>query len=171
MRCRTSVVWACIVAVAACAGATAASAAPITAVGSYTVTYRATNAAAVKPSTWNYRVVGACRIGSCTTLTMRVRLASEARERTTPARMTWDGGAFRRSGRISAASSCAGRRKTVPGGYDVVYREIWRPAAAAAGRVTRFAGRGRDRYVPNAAGRRAGCVRGVYMFAITARAK
>lgn len=163
--------WAGVAATAAGAWAATAAAAPSAAVGSYTVTYRATNDATVKPSTWNYRVVGACRIGSCTTLTMRVRLVSEARERSTPARMTWDGGAFRRSGRISAASSCAGRRKTVPGGYDVVYSEIWRPRSAAGGRVTRFAGRGRDRYVPNAAGRRAGCVAGTYMFAITARAR
>lgn len=171
MRVATAVLLACVAAGAAGAWATTAAAAPSTVVGAYSVTYRATNDDAVAPSRWNYRVVGACRIGSCTTLTMRVRLASEARERSTPARMSWDGSAFRRSGRISAASSCAGRRKTVAGGYDVVYSEIWRVRSTAGGRVTRFAGRGRDRYVPNAAGRRAGCVRGTYMFAITARAR
>lgn len=165
------VLYACVAALAVGLGTTQAGAATSgTAFGSYAVTYRATNDATVAPSTWNYRVVAACRIGACTSLTMRVRLASETRERSTPAMMTWTGSLFRRAGHISGASSCAGTRRAVPRGYDVLYSETWRATRAANGRITRFAGRGRDRYVPNVAGRRGGCAPGVYMFAITARA-
>jgi len=52
-------------------------------------------------------------------------------------------------------------------GFDVTSTSTLRPARTTNGRVVRFTGTAEDAYVPNAAGRKAGCARGFYEFALT----
>jgi len=141
---------------------------PVSFSGSYAVTYRVTNSTAFKPSHWLFGVKTACK-SPCRAVSFRERLATEQTWRPFILTYTWNGSGYALVPRVQRGltdcRSAAG--KTVRKGFDVTSTSTLRPARTTNGRVVRFTGTAEDAYVPNAAGRKAGCARGFYEFALT----
>lgn len=148
-------------------GATRAAVPQVAFSGTYGVTYRVTNAKNFRPTHWIFGVTAACA-SPCRSVSFRQRLISEKTWRSFILAYTWNGAGYaiapRVQRRISDCRSAADG--TVRKGYDVTSTQTIRMAAVTNGRVVRFTGTGKDAYVPNAAGRKAGCAPGAYVFAI-----
>jgi hypothetical protein len=136
--------------------------------GTYAVTFRVTNAH-VAASHWIFAPVSPCA-ARCRTVDFRERLTTETSWRRTVLHYTLrtDGYRARRVlPRVAACSTPAG--KSVALGYDVVSAQTIRVTRTVDGVAVAFTGDGRDSYVPNAAGKAAGCTPGAYTFAIVGK--
>jgi hypothetical protein len=152
------------------AASAAALAPPKSAVsGKYTFTFRATNVKGQAPGVLDVNVVAACA-APCTIFTTRWTARGQKKSTPVTLRWKWNGRQYVYGPRTNpGASPCAGRnKKSVAAGYDIVSKYALTPVTARGGRVTTFRGTGIDDYVPNGKGRKAGCTRGEYDFAITA---
>lgn len=139
--------------------------------GRYLFTFTVTNAK-LAPGKLVVRVLDPCR-APCTSFRTQEREVGATRDRGgDPRDWTWNGKAFVFHGRLRGGGSCVGTKKREsPRGYDIVTTFRIRPTKVEDGRVTRFAGTGRDDYVVNGKGRRIGCVPGAYLYDIRAVAE
>jgi hypothetical protein len=97
-------------------------------------------------------------------VSFRVRLDSEKSWRSGFLKFRWNGGAYAtaQARKVRAADCYAKSGARGKKGYDIISTQSFRITAVSNGRVVRFRGDAKDVYVPNAAGRKAGCYRGVY---------
>jgi hypothetical protein len=151
-------------------GALAAAAAPVRGAftGTYEATYRVTN---LKNGN-SYRYVLSPRSvcsSPCRSVSFRVRLVSEKAWRSGFLKFHWNGGAYTTAParKVRAADCYAKSGEKGTKGYDIISTQSFRIAVVSNGRVARFRGEAKDVYVPNATGRKAGCYRGIYDYAIT----
>jgi hypothetical protein len=140
--------------------------------GSYSFAFKITNVKNVKPTRWTYSVIKPCT-SPCRAVAFHLRLQTETTWRRTVQVYTWNGSDYAVAPRVQRGlAGCAGRGGTsVSKGYDVTSTISFHVTATAKGRVLRVAGTGTDSYVPNAAGKKAGCKPGSYVFAVNASAQ
>jgi hypothetical protein len=135
--------------------------------GSYAVTFRVTNAKTFAPSHWIFAPKPACA-SPCAAVSFQQRLTTEKTWRKFVLTYKWNGSAYAIASRtqrgIADCRSAAGT--TVKTGYDVRSTSTLRPSKTTNGRVTSFTGANRDDYIPNATGRKKGCVAGTYTYAL-----
>ena len=140
---------------------------PVSFSGRYAVTYKVTNSKAFKPSRWIFGPTTACK-RPCKRVSFRQRLAAEQKWRPFVLTYTWNGDGYALAPRVQRGlTDCRGAgHRTAKKGYDVTSTSTIRPAKTVNGRVVRFTGTAEDAYIPNAVGRKAGCARGFYEFAL-----
>jgi hypothetical protein len=153
---------------AAAVGAQRAATPDVAFTGRYAVTFRVTNAKNFTPTRWIFGVTKPCN-SPCRSVSFHQRLVSEKGWRSFVLTYTWRGAGYSLTPRVQRGlSDCRGAGgATVRKGYDVTSTQTLRMTNATNGRVVRFIGTGKDVYIPNAAGRKRGCVTGTYVFAIT----
>lgn len=139
--------------------------------GSYSFAFKITNVKNVKPTRWTYGVIKRCS-SPCRAVAFHLRLPTETTWRRTVQVYTWNGSDYAVAPRVQRGiAGCAGRAgSSVSKGYDVTTTISFHVTATTKGRALRVAGTGTDRYVPNAAGKKAGCKAGSYVFAVNASA-
>ena len=144
---------------------------PVSFSGRYAVTYKVTNSKSFKPTHWIFGPKTACK-RPCRSVSFRQRLASEKNWRPFILTYTWNGDGYALAPRVQRGlADCRGAAdQTIRKGFDVTSTSTIRPARTLDGRVVRFTGTAEDAYIPNAAGRKAGCARGFYEFALTGAA-
>jgi hypothetical protein len=149
-------------------GGTRSGPLPVSFSGRYAVTYKVTNSKSFKPTHWIFGPKTACK-RPCRSVSFRQRLASEKNWRPFILTYTWNGDGYAIAPRVQRSlADCRGAAdQTIRKGFDVTSTSTIRPARTLNGRVVRFTGTAEDAYIPNAAGRKAGCARGFYEFALT----
>jgi hypothetical protein len=135
--------------------------------GRYAVTFRITNAKGISPTRWVFAPSSPCP-DPCRSFAFRVRLRTESTWRRTRLQFVWSGRAYVMKRHVLRGyADCRGSDgRTVRKGFDVGSTETLRVTRIVNSLVTVFNGTGRDSYVPNDAGRKAGCAPGSYTFAI-----
>ena len=142
---------------------------PVSFSGSYAVNYKVTNVGNLAPTHWLFAVKTACA-NPCRAVSFRFRLKSEKAWHKHISVYTWNGkGDYVRPAEVFRGyAGCKGKAGgSVPKGYDVKNTSAIRLKTSVNGRVMRFTGVAQDAYVPNAAGRKAGCAPGSYEYAFT----
>lgn len=136
--------------------------------GTYSVSFQVTNVKNIKPTRWIYNLPHPCT-SPCKSISFRQHLASETAWRSFILVYSWNSSSYALRPRTQRSiADCVNRAGgTTRKGYDVVSTQAIRPAKSINRRVVSFTGTGKDIYTPNTAGRKAGCVAGTYVFAIT----
>src|SRR3954470_268647 len=158
MRARLTVALAALVVVGAATAAADSGPLRVSFSGRYAVTYKVTNVKSLKPTRWLFSPSTTCK-SPCRAVSFRQRLAAEKRWRAFILTYTWNGDGYALARRVQRGlADCRGAAdQTVHKGFDVTSTSTIRPAKTLNGRVVRFTGTAEDAYVPNAAGRKAGC--------------
>jgi hypothetical protein len=136
--------------------------------GTYAVTIKVTNTK-YPDSHWIISPVKPCA-APCSAVDFHQRLTTEKAWRKSTLHFAWQAGGFKVRKVLRRFSDCQPPKgKAVKLGYDVTSTETLKTLHAVNGVVTSFTGDGLDSYVPNAAGKAAGCKPGAYVYSISGK--